>query len=90
MAYAKAMRIATRTLHDFDFVEGSWRHIFGIAFPAWSMNVYGPGRHCLASLNGCVRPATTLSGNPCVYASMSENPRTSTLMGLPTPASFSR
>jgi hypothetical protein len=30
-----------------------------------------------------------LSGNPCVYASMSENPRTSTLMGLPTPASFS-
>jgi hypothetical protein len=50
------------------------------------MNVYGPGRHFLAILNACIRPATTLSGKPCVYLSMSENPRHRMDIGLDAPA----
>ena len=56
--------------------------------PALRMNVYGPGRHFLASLNGCWRPATTLSGKPWVYRSMSLNPAQRMDIGLLSSAPF--
>ena len=77
-----------RALQFFDLDRGSRRHTLGMSLPALRMNVYGPGRHFLASLNGCWRPATTLSGKPWVYRSMSLNPAQRMDIGLLSLAPF--